>query len=54
MPGYLQIAPRGGSHPFRSKVAVAAAARERSDENDLRLFVVAFTAFFVCFYTLIF
>ena len=53
MPEYLQLAPRGQNHPFRSRVAVATAQRQRSDDNDLRLFVVAFTAFFVCFYTLI-
>lgn len=53
MPGHLQLAPRGQSHAFRSKIATATAARQRSDDSDLRLFVVAFTAFFVCFYTLI-
>jgi hypothetical protein len=54
MPGYLELAPRGASHPFRRRIAVVAEARERNDDNDLRLFVMAFTAFFVCFYTLIF
>lgn len=53
MPGYLELAPKGPSHPFRSKVAVATEMRRRADDSDLRLFVVAFTAFFVCFYTLI-
>ena len=54
MPGHLEIAPRGASHPFRNKIAFAAEMRRRSDDSDLRLFAVAFTAFFVCFYTLIF
>jgi hypothetical protein len=52
MPGDLEFAPRGASHPFRLKMS-AATVRQRSDDTDLKLFVMAFTAFFVCFYTLI-
>ncbi len=45
-------APR---HPFRQSIALAAEARStRNDDNDLKLFVLSFTAFFICFYTLIF
>lgn len=54
MPGYLELAPRGPSHSFRQKMGVQADTRRRNDDNDLRLFVMAFTAFFVCIYTLIF
>ncbi len=54
MRGYLELAPKGASHPFRQKIAFAAELRRRSDDSDLRLFVMAFTAFFICFYTLIF
>ena len=45
--------PRGASHPFRQRVAVRA-EMARSEDNDLKLFVLSFTAFFICIYTLIF
>ena len=45
--------PRGPSHPFRQRVAVRAEIT-RNDDSDLKLFVLSFTAFFVCIYTLIF
>jgi hypothetical protein len=45
--------PRGASHPFRQRVAVQA-DMARNDDNDLKLFVLSFTAFFICIYTLIF
>lgn len=41
-------------HPIRRSLpppVVSAAAR--GDDHDLKLFVLSFTAFFVCFYTLI-
>lgn len=39
-------------HPFRRHVRRASARQRRaSDDSDLRLFVLSFTAFFVCFYT---
>lgn len=42
-------------HPFRHHVRRASAAqRKASDDSDLRLFALSFTAFFVCFYTFIF
>lgn len=45
-------------HPLRARLELTerraerrkAAARER-DDNDIRLFVVSYTAFFICFYT---
>jgi hypothetical protein len=45
--------PRGASHPFRQRVAVRAEPA-RNEDNDLKLFVLSFTAFFICIYTLIF
>ncbi|MHA6720014.1 hypothetical protein ACX40Y_11255 [Sphingomonas sp. RS6] len=39
-------------HPFRQHVRRASARQRRaSEDSDLRLFVLSFTAFFVCFYT---
>ena len=46
--------PRGASHPFRRTIAVQADAVQRNDDGDLKLFVLSFTAFFICIYTLIF
>ena len=45
-------APR---HPFRQSFAMTHALEaRRSEDTDLKLFVLSFTAFFICFYTLIF
>jgi hypothetical protein len=45
----LGHAPR---HPIRIAVRQAAALeRKRRDDGDVKLFVLSFTAFFVCFYT---
>jgi hypothetical protein len=42
-------------HPFRNSVLAASAARrKRAEDQDWKLFVLSFTAFFVCFYTFIF
>jgi hypothetical protein len=39
-------------HPIRATVRNARALeRKRQDDGDLKLFVVSFTAFFVCFST---
>ena len=46
--------PRGASHPFRRTVAVRADVAQGNDDGDLKLFVLSFTAFFICIYTLIF
>jgi hypothetical protein len=45
-------------HPFRQSLVRTEAltltrALARKDETDLKLFVLSFTAFFICFYTLI-
>jgi len=53
MPGYLQLAPRGASHPFRRRLGLDGAVGRRNDDSDLKLFVLSFTAFFICIYTLI-
>ncbi|CAN5290326.1 hypothetical protein BH10PSE15_BH10PSE15_04480 [soil metagenome] len=45
-------APR---HPFRQSIATTHAVQPyRNEENDLKLFALSFTAFFICFYTFIF
>ena len=45
-------APR---HPLRRSLASTHALDvHRSEDNDLKLFVLSFTAFFICFYTFIF
>ncbi|CAN5365060.1 hypothetical protein BH09PSE4_BH09PSE4_09190 [soil metagenome] len=41
-------------HPFRQSLIEARALRVPSDDQDLKLFVLAYTAFFVCFYAFIF
>ncbi|WP_034158687.1 hypothetical protein [Sphingomonas sp. ERG5] len=49
-------APR---HPFRQTLAPARnvsrnVQRLRNDDGDLKLFVLSFTAFFICIYSFIF
>jgi hypothetical protein len=40
------------SHPFRRTVAIQQVEVEaKREDNDLKLFALSFTAFFVCFYT---
>lgn len=42
-------------HPFRQAIAADRIARARArDETDVKLFALAFSAFFFCFYTFIF
>jgi hypothetical protein len=53
MPGYLEIAPRGASHSFRRRLGLGGETLGRNDDGDLKLFVMSFTAFFICIYTLI-
>jgi hypothetical protein len=39
-------------HPFRRHVRqVVARQRKASEDGDVKLFALSFTAFFVCFYT---
>ncbi|WP_193378014.1 hypothetical protein [Sphingomonas elodea] len=49
----LPLVVRGARrHPFRRHVRqVVARQRKASEDGDVKLFVLSFTAFFVCFYT---
>ena len=47
------LRPRGASHSFRQRVGVRAVAIQRNQDQDLKLFVLSFTAFFICIYTFI-
>lgn len=50
----LILTNEAARHPLRRSLpppVIAPAARD--DDHDLKLFVLSFTAFFVCFYTLI-
>lgn len=51
----LLIADYRRGHPFRDTLEEVATrpAPVREQDSDLKLFVLAFTAFFVCFYTFI-
>jgi hypothetical protein len=41
-------------HPFRQYMRrVSATQRKARDDSDIKLFVLSFTAFFVCFYTFV-
>jgi hypothetical protein len=48
------LRPRGPSHSFRQRLEVRGGAIRRDQDKDLKLFVLSFTAFFICIYTLIF
>jgi hypothetical protein len=43
------------SHPLRQQLGLTRADRaanaKRAEDSDVKLFVLSFTAFFVCFYT---
>lgn len=42
-------------HPFRQAVIKGRVKRARiRDESDIKLFMLSFVAFFICFYTFIF
>jgi hypothetical protein len=50
----LILAGRTNGHPFRNRMQqVRARVRKREDDSDIKLFVLSYTAFFVCFYTFI-
>ena len=44
-------APAG--HPFRRLLNATETGRPGTEDNDLKLFVLSFTAFFVCIYSFI-
>lgn len=53
----LALADLRPGHPFRAELAERTGRRPRPlrrDDGDLKLFVLSFTAFFICIYTLIF
>ncbi|WP_294236025.1 hypothetical protein [uncultured Sphingomonas sp.] len=48
----LVLTNEAARHPFRRSLPPPSGLRSRrDDEQDLRLFVLSFTAFFVCFYS---
>ncbi len=52
----LVLTSESARHPFRRAMppAAPAPAVERDDDNDVKLFLLSFAAFFTCFYTFIF
>jgi len=51
----LALAAPAARHPFRRSLAqVQTVERTRDDDQDLKLFALSFTAFFICIYTFIF
>lgn len=57
MPMQHQIAlpAPAARHPFRrSVIRVKTVTKARKDDQDLKLFALSFTAFFICIYTFIF
>lgn len=50
----VQLAASGTRHPFRQAVMEKRIAQTRArDDEDVKLFVMSFSAFFICFYTFI-
>ena len=48
------LAAPSARHPFRRAIVDGRVARARTrDDSDIKLFALAFSAFFVCFYTFI-
>ncbi|SEJ01977.1 hypothetical protein SAMN05428950_101869 [Sphingomonas sp. OV641] len=47
------IPERAARHPIRRMLVSEDSQPKHSDDQDLKLFVLSFTAFFICFYTLI-
>lgn len=44
---------RTGGHPIRRRLGPTEPIQIVSDDHDLKLFALSFTAFFICIYTLI-
>lgn len=50
----LVLTNEAARHPFRRALPpVPAAAPVRDDDHDVKLFLLSFAAFFVCFYSFI-
>jgi hypothetical protein len=57
MAQHLALAATAARHPFRRRLVStqpASSSRPRNDDQDLKLFALSFTAFFICIYTFIF
>ncbi|WCM28063.1 hypothetical protein NDN01_03805 [Sphingomonas sp. QA11] len=57
MAQHLALPAPVARHPFRQQLAQGQPrkpARPHNDDQDLRLFALSFTAFFICIYTFIF
>lgn len=53
----LVLTNESARHPFRQTLpppVIAPARRRRDDDQDWKLFLLSFSAFFTCFYTFIF
>lgn len=48
---YLVMTDEARRHPFRQTLPRQRVVEVKSDDNDLKLFALSFTAFFICFYT---
>ena len=57
MAQHLALPATAARHPFRRRLALAQPKKlnpPRNDDQDLKLFALSFTAFFICIYTFIF
>lgn len=50
----LVLTNESARHPFRQSLPPPVVLRTRNDDEDWKLFLLSFAAFFTCFYTLIF
>ncbi len=51
----LSLTAPAARHPFRQALVLSRIEQARArDEEDIKLFALAFSAFFICFYTFIF
>ena len=48
---YLILSDEARRHPFRQSLPMQRTVEVKSEDSDLKLFALSFTAFFVCFYT---
>ncbi|WP_174292731.1 hypothetical protein [Sphingomonas bacterium] len=47
----LVLTNEAARHPFRRSLPPPVVVRARSDDQDWKLFLLSFAAFFTCFYT---
>lgn len=50
----LVLTNEAAGHPLRASFPPPTFAKQSDDDRDWKLFALSFSAFFVCFYTLIF